>query len=451
MTGIAGIERPRATKKVRSMLKQLQHRGTDGIEVFENENATFGVVWASSEEKLVDKMRKHGYVTDTSTNGHFARAEMKNGNLTLLRDKIGVVPLYYGKTEDGDLCFASEVKALLPITNDINELKPATYFDGGETKDYGSIEIKDPLDWGVEEITMELRDTIVDAVKTSVSKKKPIGAWLSDELNCSIITAIARRYLEDLETYSIGFKESEGLKTARKVVEHIDSNHHEIIITQDELVESIPEVIFHLESFDRLLVRRGLMNFLVAKHATKSVSYLLLGDGADELFGGYRHIKSMNHEAIANELVDLTGRLHNTTLQRVDRSTTAHGLTPLLPFLTPKVVKLALRIPARYKVYKGKSKWILREAMRDFLPDNILMQEISNKADEDVGNTIAKIVENSISDKAFEKELKLPNGWRMSTKEEILYYRIFVDHFGELDSFSWMGHTSSNPEVRDHD
>jgi asparagine synthase (glutamine-hydrolysing) len=170
-----------------------------------------------------------------------------------------------------------------------------------------------------------------------------------------------------------------------------------------------------------------------------------LGDGADELFGGYEHIKSMNHEAIANELVDLTGSLHNTTLQRIDRCTAAHGLTPLLPFLAPKVVKLALRIPARYKVYKGMSKWILREAMRDFLPDEILMQKISSKEEDAVGATISDLAENSISDEEFKKEQKLSNGWMLSTKEELLYYRIFSEHFEDLEDFSWAGRTMNRP------
>jgi asparagine synthase (glutamine-hydrolysing) len=215
-------------------------------------------------------------------------------------------------------------------------------------------------------------------------------------------------------------------------------------VTRDDLVEIIPEVIYHLESFDTLMVRESLMNFILSREAVKDIDYLLLGDGANELFGGYRHIKSMNHEAMANELVDLTSRLHNTTLQRIDRCTAAHELTPLLAFLKPKVVKLALRIPARYKVYKGKSKWILRETMRDYLPDDILMQTESKFAQDFVGQAIAELAENSISDKTFKNERKLSNGWLIESKEELFYYRIFVEQFGDLEDFSWMGRIRNN-------
>ncbi len=79
--------------------------------------------------------------------------------------------------------------------------------------------------------------------------------------------------------------------------------------------------------------------------------------------------------------------------------------------------------------------------MRDFLPDEILMQTISDTAIDTVGNTIASLVENSISNKVFKKERKLLNGQMLSTKEELFYYRIFVEHFGELEDFSWMGRT----------
>jgi asparagine synthase (glutamine-hydrolysing) len=445
LTGIAGIERPRATKEVKAMLAQLQHRGTDGMEIFEQDSVTLGVVWSQSEENLVQKMQRNGYVCDVAAKGQFVRAEERKGSLTLLRSKIGVVPLYYGRTTNGELCFASEVKALLLITDRINELNPASHFDGNRVESYSALGVKEPVEWGVEEIAIELRDTLVDATKTSLSQKTAVGAWLSGSLGSGIISSIANRQLDELRTFSVGFQNAENLTVAREVAKHIKSNHKEIIVTQDDLIDALPDVVYHLESFDPSLVRSGIMNFIAAREAAGEVDYLIMGDGADELFGGYRHIKSMNHEAMANEIVDLTSSLHNTVLQRIDRCAAAHGLTPLLVFLTPDVVKLALRIPARFKVYKGKGKWILREAMRDYLPDRILMRaKTETLQGTEVGEMIAELAERSISDEEFKRERKLPNGWKLGTKEELLYYRIFRMHFGELEDLSWMGRTKSN-------
>jgi asparagine synthase (glutamine-hydrolysing) len=445
LTGIAGIERPRATNEVEAMLAQLKHRGTDGMDIFERGRATLGVVWSQSEKSLVQKMQINGYVCDVAAKGQFARAEERKGSLTLLRSKIGVVPLYYGRTTDGELCFASEVKALLPLTDRINELNPASHFDGNKVESYSTLGVKDPVEWGVEEIAIELRDTLVDATKTSLSQKTAVGAWLSGSLGSGIISSIASRQLDDLQTFSVGFQDAESLTVAREIAKHIKSNHREIIVTQDDLIEALPDVVYHLESFDPTLVRSGIMNFIAAREAAGEVDYLMMGDGADELFGGYRHIKSMNHEAMANEIVDLTSSLHNTVLQRIDRCAAAHGLTPLLVFLTPDIVKLALRIPARYKVYKGKGKWILREAMRDYLPDRILMRaKTETLQGAEVGEVIAELAERSISDEEFKRERKLPNGWKLNTKEELIYYRIFRMRFGELEDLSWMGRTKSN-------
>ncbi|MFW9864445.1 MAG: asparagine synthase-related protein [Candidatus Thorarchaeota archaeon] len=445
MTGIAGIEKPRASEEVEAMLAQLHHRGAEGMEIFEQDSVTLGVVWSQSEENLVQMMQKSGYVCDIAAKGQFARAEERDGSLTLLRGKIGVVPLYYGRTAEGHLCFASEVKALLPLTDKIDELNPASFFDGNKIESYSTLSVKEPVDWGVEEIAVELRDTLVDEVKKSLKQKKSVGALLSGGLASSIIASIAHQHVDELRTYSIGLKDAGNLNAAREVAKNIKSNHSEVIVTQDDITEVLADVVYHLESFDPILVRSGIMNFIAAREAAKDVNCLLMGDGADELFGGYRHIKSMNHEAMAVEIVDLTSSLHNTILQSIDRSTAAHGLTPLLVFLTPDVVKLALRIPARYKVYKGKGNWILREAMRDYLPDKILMRaEAEPTHDIEIGKMIARLAGGSISDNEFERERELPNGWKLDTKEELLYYRIFRMHFGELEDLSWMGRMKAN-------
>jgi asparagine synthase (glutamine-hydrolysing) len=415
------------------------------MEIFEQDSVTLGVVWSQSEENLVQKMQKNGYVCDLAAKGQFARAEERGGSLTLLRGKIGVVPLYYGRTSKGDLCFASEAKGLLPLTDRINELNPASFFDGNKIENFSTLGVKEPVDWGVEEIAVELRDTLVDAVKASLKQKKSVGALLSGGLGSSIISSIAHQHVDELRTYSIGFQDAGNLPAAREVAKNINSNHREVIVTQDDITEVLPDVVYHLESFDTILVRSGIMNFIAAREAAKDVNYLLMGDGADELFGGYRHIRSMNHEAMAVEIVDLTSSLHNTILQRIDRCAAAHGLTPLLVFLTPDVVKLALRIPARYKVYKGKGKWILREAMRDYLPDKILMRAKPEPTQSiEVGKTIAELAGGSISDNELKKERELPNGWKLDTKEELLYYRIFRMHFGELGDLSWMGRMKKN-------
>lgn len=130
MTGIAGIGESGRVEDVGRMLDKIGHRGPNGREIIEVKGATLGVVWSETEDHWIPNMRRQKTVWDTAGRGHFARVDTSSNRLTLTRDDIGVVPLYYGRANDEALCFGSEVKALLAVTRDINELPPATCFDG---------------------------------------------------------------------------------------------------------------------------------------------------------------------------------------------------------------------------------------------------------------------------------------------------------------------------------
>ena len=130
MTGIAGIGESGRVEDVGRLLDKIGHRGPNGREIIEVKGATLGVVWSETEDHWIPNMRRQKTVWDTAGRGHFARVDTSSNRLTLTRDDIGVVPLYYGRANDEALCFGSEVKALLAVTRDINELPPATCFDG---------------------------------------------------------------------------------------------------------------------------------------------------------------------------------------------------------------------------------------------------------------------------------------------------------------------------------
>jgi asparagine synthase (glutamine-hydrolysing) len=446
MTAIAGIALPAKKRTVNKMLDKMTYRGPDGRVVIQKNGVTLGMDWSTTHTPKITSMIQEGMVADRIDDGHFAQAQAENGTITLTRDPLGVAPLYYGFTNDGALCFASEVKGLTNLTQNIHELAPGTKWVNGKTVPYFRLKKAKPLGTSSRELAAELRLRLEKTVEQSFQKCSECGSWLSGGLDSSTMAALARPHTRVLHTFAAGFPGASDLHYARIVADHIGAQHHELLVNIDELLRALPDVIFHLESFDALLVRSSMMNYLVAKLASDFVPAVFSGEGGDELFAGYSYLKSINPDDLSDELVDIIARLHNTALQRVDRCAGAHGTVAFVGFLDPGVVDLALQIPVDYKLHNGVEKWILRQAVADLLPPDVLNREKA-KFWEGAGVTdiLAQYANQHISDKEFTRQRTLPNGWKLNSKEEYFYYKIFKEHFGEMKDLGWMGRTKGAP------
>ena len=448
MSGIAGIAESGMRNEVNQMLNIIDHRGPDGREILTTAGVTLGAVWAKTQKENVLKSEEQPAVMDCVAGGHVARAQVRNGKLELIRDQLGIAPLYYGQNENGSLCFASEVKALLEMTNDVHAIPPGHRYDGNNMRPHFPVREKSLITKGADEIAIGLKERLDDAVANFVKDYDEIGSWLSGGLDSSALTALACPYVDTIHTFAAGFPDAPDLENARSVADHIGSIHHEVILTFDDVLSVLPEVIYYLESFDALLVRSSITNYLVAQAASEYVPVVISGEGGDELFAGYAYLKSLDPTLLRDELIDITHQLHNTALQRVDRSASAHGTMVHLAFLDPKVVNYAFRIPSKFKLFNGIEKWILRKAMRkgNMLPKKVLNRKKS-KFWKGTGLTdkLEKYAEERISNNEFRRERKLTNGWRLNTKEELMYYRIFRKYFRNLTNLSWMGRTKRAP------
>jgi asparagine synthase (glutamine-hydrolysing) len=367
--------------------------------------------------------------------------------LHLLRDGLGIAPLYFGEI-DGVLAFASEIKALVGLAEKIEEFPPGHWYHPKKgLMKFFDLRPVPPLAIEAEEAAARLRACLKKSIKEDAETGE-VGTLLSGGLDSSTMAALARPYLQKLHTFAAGLKGAPDLYYARQIADYIQSDHHEVTVCFNKLLELLPEVIYHLESFDALLIRSSLTNYLVAKVAAEYVPAVFSGEGSDELFAGYSYIKDLPPEKLPEELVDITRRLHNTALQRVDGMAAANGLVAYINFLDPEVVALALRIPPEYKLYRGDGqpveKWILRKAMEGILPEEVLYRpKVKFWEGAGVADKLARYAEEKISDTEFRQERTLPDGSRLRTKEELLYYRIFCEHFGELSDLSFVGRTKT--------
>ncbi len=440
MAGIAGITKPGKTEFVKDLLSGISHRGKGGMVIFSTQNSTMGAVYSEQESVTADRFGKEKFVSDSRRDIHFAAARETGGAVELSRDPLGAVPLYYGFTEGKTLCFASEIKSLVKKVNTIYELTPGSIFYKNNSVTVKNIELPDKfIDPDPAAVALKVRNLIETAVKKRIDDDE-FGSWLSGGLDSSIIAAAAIKHLSRLYTFAAGLKDSPDIKYARVMAGHLKSKHSEVIVDLNDLIKALPDVIYHLESFDPLLVRSSITNYLVTRRAADYVYQVFSGEGGDELYAGYHYLKNLPRPDLPAELIKITNALHNTALQRVDRSSSAFGVIAHVPFLDPDVVDYTIRIPPELKIKDGTEKWILRKAFKKYLPAEIFNRSKS-KFWEGAGvqNLLADYADKKIPDSEYSRMNKPASGIVLRSKEEYLYYRIFEEHFGSIADLSFLG------------
>lgn len=375
-------------------------------------------------------------------NGMFIIAIHDNGELFVARDRLGIKPLYYGYY-DGSMVFASEIKALKGCI-EITEFPPGHYYTAKEgfVQYYSlSANIK-PVEGCEDQIVKMIREKLTTAVRRRMISDVPVGVFLSGGLDSSIIAALMKEQSKNVISFAVGTKDSSDILAARVAAKHIGTEHHEYIYTEEEMCSKMDEIIYYLESYDAPLVRSAIPNYFVARLAAEHVKVVLTGEGADELFCGYKYLeKFTDSEQLDSELLRLTNSLHNINLQRTDRMTMAHSLEGRVPFLDHEFAEFALGIPAEMKIpVEGReAKHLLRKAFEGMLPEEILYRK-KVKFSEGAGfeKLFGKVTERSISNIEYSKE-KNNTAVNIRGKDELYFYRVYNSLFSDIDSRNTAG------------
>lgn len=497
MCGIAGVYHQPATGNVERMVARLGHRGPDGSGIQAGTTGTLGHTrlaivdidgghqplsdgrgWISFNGEIYNhKELRSRYLqgrrlhthTDTEVvlhlydmfgprcvkllDGMFAFAILHDDQLFLARDPLGIKPLYLSRNGN-TLSFASEVKALATITDDIRALPPGSWYHSisGETQYYTLPETSDSTQSPeqTEQVHSSIRETLRSAVLKRLMADVPVGVSLSGGLDSSIVALLAREGLERLETFAVGVEGSEDLAAAREVARFLGTHHHEYVYTEREMLDVLPDVILALESFDPALVRSAIPNYFLARLAAGSVKVMLTGEGADELYAGYDYLRTFKTpEALHNELAKITAALHNTNLQRADRMSMVHGLEARVPFLDVQSVELAFSIPGAWKLQTPQRmpKAVLRNSFASDLPPQIVARP-KQKYSSGAGSSqlLADRAETRVSDSDFaltRKYLAQEWSYHLPNKEAYFYYDILRRHYRDEWILPTMGRSRS--------
>lgn len=478
MSGIAGVLSPHQHEILPDILRKIAHRGTSPPNIWTGPKASLGAIALKTlqekpgpittpdneraivmdgslinQDGLQDLLEFHKLIEGSDTElvlhayeergtrifgrleGEFTLAIVDGDRFVLARDRLGIKPLYYGFHADA-LHFASEIKGLVGVVNQIHEFPPGHFLISDQgLYPYDPYFPKPVRMDGALDSAEQLAGHLNRAVERSIPADAEVGVWLSGGVDSSVIAALARPFVDRLYAFSAGIEGAPDLHYARQVAQHIGAEYYEQIYTIHEMQAVLEKVIYHLESFDAPLVHSAVSNYLVSKLASDHVPFVLSGEGGDELFAGYAYQKNYQNEVELTLSVQATiAALHNTALQRVDRSASALSTGVAVPFLAPDVIRYALAIPARWKIrgHQEMEKWPLRQGLVDTLPDEVIWREKSKFWEgSGSGETLTNFAETAISDEEFNAERDLGDGDQLRSKAELMYYRIFKQHFGD--------------------
>ncbi len=422
------------------------------------------VILALYKEKGVN------FLEDLSGIFAFALYDTEKDVYLVARDEIGVIPLYQGWDNEGRYYVASELKSLEGICSTIEEFPNGCYYYSKDEKpvrwyhraweSYDSV--KDNAcacdEKGAvvnESVIKAVRNGLEDAVRKQLMSDVPYGVLLSGGLDSSIVAAVTQKFakkrvetgsLQDawwpqLHSFAVGLEGSPDLIAAQKAAAYIGTVHHEVHFTIQEALDALPDVIYHIETYDITTVRASTPMYLLAR-AIKAmgIKMVLSGEGSDELFGGYLYFhKAPDAKEFHEELVRKMSKLHLYDCLRANKSLAAWGVEGRVPFLDKEFIDVAMNLnpldKMSIKLPDGKQrmeKWILRKAFEDLLPADICWRQKEQFSD-GVGyswiDTLKEMTASKISDAQFAQRAKRFPINTPVTKEEYYYRELYSQFF----------------------
>ncbi|KAL6261199.1 hypothetical protein P5V15_008724 [Pogonomyrmex californicus] len=413
----------------------------------------------------------------------FCLMDVSDRKILIGRDPYGVRPLFRLRSDDGQLAISSESKGLMAISKHINgkwvlEPFPPGHYEiydilhDGRTKLVESCHYHKPGDkpsfhtyvpWDAltpNDVYTNIRKLLSAAVEKRLMADRRIGCLLSGGLDSSLVAALLMKHAKEhnlrykIQSFAIGMGDSPDIVAARQVADYIGTEHHEIIFTQQDVIDVLDKVIYSLESYDITTIRASVGMYLISRYIKQNTETTVIfsGEGADEVAQGYIYFRDAPNAVDAHkESLRLLQDIYLYDGLRADRTTSAFSLELRVPFLDLQFTNYYLSLNANSRQpQNGIEKHLLRSAFdgTNLLPKNILWRHKEAFSDgvasikKSLFQIIQEIVEDRVSNEDLENAyIKYPH-CTPRTKEAYYYRNVFESHYeGQAESFTpyfWM-------------
>lgn len=392
--------------------------------------------------------------------------DASTGEFIAARDPIGIRPLYYGYDND-NIVFASEPKNLVGLVSEIKPFPTGHYYRNGEFVCYCDVtEVKEVIRDDLETICHNIHDKLISGVEKRLSADAKVGFLLSGGLDSSLVCAIAQQKSDKpIRTFAIGMNtDAIDLRYAKQVADYIGSNHTEVIITKENVIENLDTVIKILATYDITTVRASMGMYLLCKaiHEQTDIRVLLTGEISDELFG-YKYTDfAPSAEEFQKESVKRVKELHMYDVLRADRCISVNSLEARVPFGDLDFVKYVMAVDPEIKLNRyNKGKYLLRHAFEgDYLPHDILYREkaaFSDAVGHSMVDYLKEYAEQYYTDREFAELSGKYSHAKPFTKESLLYREIFEKYYSGQSNMvadfwmpnkDWDGCNVNDPSAR---
>lgn len=344
----------------------------------------------------------------------------------IARDPIGIKPLYVSE-RDGKIAFASERKALWSIGMfDTHPLPPSSWaVIGGSGIKINYIEgLKEEHNKksSLETAEQKLLKLLTAALQKRI-KNERVGVLFSGGLDSVVLTKIIQELGYKPTLYCSGVEGSKDIRGAIQASEKLELPLKINFMTLENLKENLPNIVYMIEETNPLKLSIALPLFFSAQQAkSDGLKFMISGNGADELFGGYaRYLKTLKlggytalHQALFKDVKEIAEK----NIQRDDAASMSNSIELKLPYLDYELVKYVLATPPQYKISKINSTYIRKFILRKIAEKIGLPETLVNrpKIAMQFGSLSQRLLEKLAKKSGFSKDLAQKHGYQSPLK-----------------------------------